>query len=151
MKEKRDSFIQCEKKVFEAYGFLSPVTKEVVPLSPIDKIIYLVMRDRHHFFTVVRGGEYFESQDTTAELCGTFRRKVNETVKVLIKHGVIKARKKRIKKNVSWVYEKILPLDLRKLDNGEFLCDRDYNKTYRQIEAVPIGNVSIEDMGEPDW
>lgn len=152
--EKREEFIQCEKRLFEAYGFRSAVNGAVVPLSPIDKIIYVVMRDRYNFFVNKQKGKYHESQETTAERAGTFRRKVNETVKMFMEHGIIKGRKEKMGEHIHWVYEEIHPLVLCKKEGDLFL--RDKLKTREKPptkEAIysSMNNYSIEDEDDLPW
>lgn len=144
--ERKENFIQCEKHIFEAYGFESPVSKKIIPLSPIDKIIYLVMRDRYEFFVIKQGGEYHESQETTAERCGTFRRKVNEAVRMFMREGIIRGRKVRTKVgNVSWVYDYIGELKLVKKEGEVWISERMMDKAKNGIVQEE------EDMGKPDW
>lgn len=131
-------------KLFESYGFRSEVDGTVVPLSPIDKIIYVVMRDRFDFFVNKQGGEYYESQEITAERCGTFRRKVNETVRMFMREGVIKGRKVRTKAgNVSWVYDYIGELKLVKKEGEMWISERMVDKAKK--------NGAVQEEEEPDW
>lgn len=150
--EKREEFIQCEKRLFESYGFRSEIDGSVVPLSPIDKIIYVVMRDRYDFFVNKQKGKYHESQETTAERAGTFRRKVNETVKMFMEHGVIKGKKEKVGDHVHWVYEEIHPLVLCKKEGDLFLRDKMKAKEKPPVkEAVysSINDCSIEEDDLP--
>lgn len=141
-------------KLFESYGFRSAVNGTVVPLSPIDKIVYVVMRDRYNFFVNKQKGKYHEPQETTAERTGTFRRKVNETVKMFIEHGVIKGKKEKVGEHAHWVYEEIHPLVLCKKGGELFLRDKMKAKEKPPVKEAmypSIDDYSIEGEDDLPW
>ena len=80
-------FIKAHKDVFYCEGV---VTKEgeLVPLLPIDKMIYFHMSDRKKLFTD-RGGKHFESQDTIARSLHVSRHTALRSLTKLLEAGVI--------------------------------------------------------------
>ena len=105
-------FLMLDKKLLEASHWISPKTGEVIPFPLIDKIVYLVMRDKWLFYVKRLGNTFHESQESIAKSCGTFRRKVNEVVKRFIQEGVIEAHKVKVDNGVSLVYDEIFPISV---------------------------------------
>lgn len=127
-------FLMVDKKWFGAKGFLSPFTREEIPLTADKKNIYLVLRDRNRYFKG-DGKNHFESQDTLSSLCNVDRRTVGRFVKQLIELGVVKAKKVGRK----WYYESVLDVEPYGYDNTHpFFVGREQvekNKRFTNVQT----------------
>lgn len=108
---KEDYFIKVGKDLIKSWGFVSPKTGELIPLTLIDKIIYSYLVHRFHMFVNIQQGDFYETQESIARECNTSRRKVTELIKTLIDNEVVFA-VRGFKGN--WVYKVIRPLVLCK-------------------------------------
>lgn len=100
-------WIALDKRLLSATHWVSPRTGETFPFPLVEKVIYLVMRDKWLYYVQELGNTFYESQESIAEACGTFRRKVNEVVGRFMEHGVIVAHKVGVARGVSLVYDEV--------------------------------------------
>ena len=107
----KESFIQVERKLLRAAGFISE-DGELVPITPTDKWLYVYIRDRVNFFVNERKGNYFETHETISEATATARKTVVRFVDKFITAGVIVAKKEKKGRYYGYSYKVVHPLNL---------------------------------------
>ena len=98
-------FYKTDKALWKAKGFFSPRTGEAIPISTLDKAVYMYIENRITFFVDVKKGEYFETHDTIAESLGLEKKAVGKSTKKWRDAGVLKGISKRSScGNLQWTY-----------------------------------------------
>lgn len=81
-----DQFYKYPKLLMMANAFVSRVDGSLVKMSESDKSIYVVMKARNEFFK-----DHYDTQESIAAMCGVTERKVRDSLRMFIDHGVIDA------------------------------------------------------------
>lgn len=157
MREVGDEYYKYPKMLMIANAFISREDGSRVSISEADKLVYVVMKTRNSFFD-----RHFDKQSDIASLCGLTERKVGDSLRKFIEHGIIAC--SCVKNDGQWKnyeYHRVHCLELVRLGvkkRGENAPPRD--ETYVGIlsESLWDGKKKpktrekvVEDVEYPDW
>ncbi|WP_460163463.1 helix-turn-helix domain-containing protein [Pseudomonas sp. S2_F03] len=95
-----EQFCQFTHEMMRATHWISKTTGEHLKLSAVQKIIWVQMIDRYNFFRLL-GKEWFDSQEDIAFATGCDVSTVKAFIRLLVKHGYITVKRKRLRGFVS--------------------------------------------------
>lgn len=81
-------FYMFEVSLFKCVGITNKSTGVCESISPVDKVVYLHMRDRYRF-NLEKGGRFYDSLETIARACGLGRTTVNKSICKWQRLGVV--------------------------------------------------------------
>lgn len=119
------------KGLLACSAYVSPKTGEVVKITPLGKLVYASMVSRNQYFTKVRGGEHFDTQQAIADYVGSEYVVVGRLIRGFEQNGLIDVEKRQIgggamKRNVYRrvqtklklvIQGNVQEIDISKLDN----------------------------------
>jgi len=83
-----DAFVKFPKLIMQSSHWVSLTTGELIVLTPMQKIIWLHIKDRHDFF-VSQGLSFYENVQTIADTLCCDRSTVTDFLRALDKHGYL--------------------------------------------------------------
>ena len=137
-----EKFHKFPSDLMRCSGYVSKVTGELIPLSPIGKMVYVHMMVRNKFFTKDLSGNHYESQQTIADACCAEYQTVGKILRGLKDNGVISASKLRPNGEGQWrwFYHSV---------------DTDIALWYKDGEVDRVedrhADVLIDSSGEPEY
>lgn len=91
-----DAFVKFPKLLMQSSHWVSLTSGEFIVLTPMQKIIWLHIKDRHDFF-VSQGLSWFESQQVIADALCCNRGTVLIFLELLEKHGYIEVTRRIVR------------------------------------------------------
>lgn len=130
------------KGLLACTAYISPKTGEVVKITPLGKLVYASMAARNQYFTKVKGGEHFDTQQAIADSVGSEYVVVGRLIRGFEQNGLIDVEKRQIgggamKRNVYKRVENNLKLVIR--------------ENVQEIDIMKLDNARNSDMMAPEY
>lgn len=163
MQYKQESFLKLPYRLLWCDGYIDENNLKV-KMNLSDKIVYAHIKNRFQFFKGL-GNQYFDSQQTIADVCNLDVRSVNTIIRNFEKSGIVVVLKKSYGRVLKNVYTFIKDLTLWKRPPGAKKNSTrvavDY-ETYTLDEAEFVHNLpdigyyketelDIDNIDLPEW
>ena len=104
-------FIKYDKQLLYAKSCVGRDGKDI-PLSHIDKAIYLYLKDRVNFFKS-RGLECFESHELICDRLNISKRTMSSWLKKMVENGIVECHKTRTRNGTGYKYTNVYNMKFR--------------------------------------
>lgn len=117
MQYKPESFLKLPCRLLWCDGYIDENNLKV-KMNLSDKIVYAHIKNRYQFFKGL-GNQYFDSQQTIADVCNLDVRSVNTIIRNFEKNGIVVVLKKSYGRVLKNIYTFIRDLTVWKRKPGE--------------------------------